>query len=75
MGSLRIRAISLLKNDTFQPIFGQEISDSQPEGTISSKFEWKKKGKAYEFTINQAVAGGVNFNGAVFGDLALDEGF
>lgn len=54
-----IRAIGMKNNGAFEPIFGQEVANSQPDGTLTSKFEWKKKGKGYEFIVNQAVSSGV----------------
>jgi hypothetical protein len=43
----------------FTPIFGQELAGAQKEGTLSSRFEWKKKAKGYELTVYQAEATGV----------------
>jgi hypothetical protein len=48
-----------IKGGLLSTIFGQEIANTQPEGTLTSKYEWKKRGKAFDFIITQAQAKGI----------------
>lgn len=57
--SQEILRVFALSKGLFAPIFGQEIAGSQREGSLTSKIEWKKKGKGYELTIFQASSQGV----------------
>ena len=48
-----------IKGGLLSTIFGQEVSNTQPEGSITSKYEWKKRGKAFDLIVTQAETKGV----------------
>jgi hypothetical protein len=48
-----------IKGGLLASIFGQEIANSQPEGTLTCKYEWKKKGKGFDFIVNMATNKGI----------------
>jgi hypothetical protein len=43
-----------IKGGLLSTIFGQEVSNTQPEGALTCKYEWKKRGKAFDFIVTQA---------------------